>query len=190
MSNIFCTPQSIIIEGPDNVGKGTQIQIIREYIAKKNIASHYLHYSNIKGISNKHQIERISKCLYTEMFQLIDLSSQPRIVMILDRAHLGEFVYSPMYRHYSGDYVWDLEKDFKNRNIGYMNTKLIVFIDNPENLVKRDDGLSFSIELDKKKEEVERFVKAYETSVLQKKLINIKNKSIDDVWFEVKEFLF
>ena len=32
------------------------------------------------------------------------------INLIFNRSHLGETVYSPLYRGYSGDYVFDIEK--------------------------------------------------------------------------------
>ena len=93
-------------------------------------------------------------------------------VLIFNRAHLGETVYSPMYRNYNGDFVFDFEKDYVRREPP--ETKLIVFTDTPEAVIERDkkrgDGLSFSLDIDKKKQELEAFERAYNMSCLDKNL--------------------
>ena len=164
----------VICEGLDRVGKSTQIQRIKRYYEEKNRLFHILHYSNIKGPN----IEERSKIYYKEMFELIKYAHD-KINLILDRAHIGEVVYSPLYRNYSGEYVFGLEKLYEP----YLyNTRLLVFIDRAENLITRDDGLSFTAQLNKKTDEIERFTEAYNKSFLRKALINIDGYDEEAVW--------
>jgi len=137
-----------IFEGLDRTGKGTQIQNLKRYLEEKGQLCHVVHYSNIKGDS----IEIRSKQYYQEMFGLIKFATYNNINLILDRAHGGETVYSPIYRNYSGDYVFEIESGFGNRVL--QNIRLFVFIDKPENLINREDGESFTIELEKKQDEI------------------------------------
>jgi len=173
-----------IFEGLDNVGKGTQISNLKRYLEERGEVVHVLHYSNIKG----NNIEERSRIYYHQMFQLMKFAINNGINLILDRAHGGETVYSPIYRNYSGDYVYEIENNFNSRITS--TAKLIVFIDDPNSLIKREDGLSFSVELEKKQNEVDRFTEFYEKSNIKNKfLINIKDKLIEQVWEELKNGL-
>ena len=112
------------------------------------------------------------------------------MALICDRAHLGECVYSPIYRDYSGDFVFEEEKNFIWQD-NLKRIKLILFTDDAENVIKRDDGLSFSIDLDTKKKEIELFDKAFEKSILNKKRIELKGRYAEQIWNEeVKTFIF
>ena len=69
-------------------------------------------------------------------------------------------------------------------------TYLIVLIDDPENLIKREDGNSFSTDLEKKQLEVDRFVDFFKKSRIGNKIIiNIKDKDANQVFEEIKDFL-
>ena len=160
----------LIFEGPDNSGKGTLISNIKTYY--KNISFHTLHYSNIKGFTSDESI-KYGKKLYFEMFKIIEFCANQNISLICDRSHIGEVVYGPIYRNYDGNYIFDIENEFKNKYI-WRNINLITLYDSPENLIKRDDGLSFSIEINKKQQEIDNFVKAhYNSNIENKLLINI-----------------
>ena len=182
---------NIIIEGTDALGKDTQISFIEKEFEKNHKAVHIIHYSNIK-LDSIESIEQASKIRYREMFNL--LSDVPENnVLILNRSHIGEAVYSPIYRNYNGDYVFHFEKEFVDREAS--NTKLIVFTDTPEAVIERDkkrgDGLSFSLDLDKKNQELEAFERAYEMSSLNKKLIHLNGRSPEEIWEQdVKPFIF
>ena len=182
---------NILIEGVDCLGKSTQISFIEKEFEKDHKAVHIIHYSNIK-LDSIEAIEQASKIRYREMFNL--MSNVPENnVLILDRSHIGETVYSPIYRNYSGDYVFHFEKEFAGRDTS--KTKLIVFTDTPEAVIERDkkrgDGLSFSLDLDKKKQELEAFERAYEMSSLDKKLIHLNGRSPEEIWEQdVKPFIF
>jgi thymidylate kinase len=167
---------------PDNVGKGTQIANLKRYLEENNHLVHVLHYSNIKGDN----IRIRSEAYYNQMFEFCKKANEINTDLILDRAHLGESVYSPIYRNYSGDYVFDLEKKYDLEKI-----ILFVFYADPEILIERDDGLSFSIDLEKKKNEIDAFQKAFElTNIHKKVLINITNKTKEDVWNKIKGYIY
>lgn len=151
---------NIIIEGPDNVGKSTLISNLKNHY--NTITLHNLHYSNVKG-SN---IEYCKK-LYFEMFSLLTSDKS----FICDRSHLGEMVYGPLYRDYSGEFVLDIEKQFDTSEI-----TLITLIDDAESLIERDDGLSFSTDIDIKRRELSNFINAHvKSNIKNKLLVNIKD---------------
>lgn len=182
---------NVIVCGADALGKSTQISFIEKEFEKDHKAVHIIHYSNIK-LDTVEEIEQASKIRYREMFNLMSNVPENNI-LIFDRAHLGESVYSPIYRKYNGDYVFHFEKEFVDRDSS--NTKLIVFTDTPEAVIERDkkrgDGLSFSLDLDKKKQELEAFERAYEMSSLNKKLIHLNGRSPEEIWEQdVKPFIF
>ena len=174
---------TLLIEGCDNVGKGTQIEYIKKYEEEKyNCPVHYMHYSNIKGAKD---VRAVSEELYRQMFKIVG-ADYGNCLIICDRSHLGEAVYSPIYRGYNGDYIFDLEKeaDLKTK-VG-----LLVFTETAENLIKRDDGLSFSIDVDKKNDEIARFKAAYDKSILTKKFIELKGRGKEEIFEqEVKPFV-
>jgi thymidylate kinase len=181
----------IIFEAPDNCGKDTQIKLLSTVYAKMMIPYHVLHYSSIPKITPAESKE-FSKILYEDMFRLI-LNTSILIdrTIILNRSHIGENVYAPMYRNTPGDWIFDIEIYF---NVAFptdwKNINLITFIDSAENLIKREDGKSFSIDIDKKNEEIKRFIRTTERSFIRNKIIiDIDGKNKDQVHQEVINFL-
>lgn len=190
----------VIIEGPDAVGKSTQIQLIKNYAEKElDYPVHILHYSNIKAFGNDGPaIENASYKLYSDMFKLMETSERQNLnrLLILDRAHLGETVYSPIYRGYNGDYVLsDKFEGAYNKTQAAKNTYLILFTDSVDSIIERDkkrgDGLSFSLDKSKKADEIERFENAFNLSGIPNKLmIKVGTKTPDEIFNgEVVPFL-
>lgn len=182
---------NVLIEGCDCLGKDTQINFIEKEFEKRNQVVHIIHYSNIKLDTNE-AIKKASELRYREMFNLLNSVKYPNN-LVLNRSHIGESTYSPIYRSYSGDFVFDFEKDFVNKD--HQPTKLIVFTDDAEKCLERDkkrnDGKSFSLELEKRKQEIKAFERAYEMSVLDKKLIHLKGRTPEEIWEQdVKPFIF
>lgn len=170
----------LFVEGIDNVGKGTQINLIRSYF--KDYKFQIMHHSNVKGVDRKYSL-----CLYKKTFDLVRVAMANDISLILDRSHLGEYVYSEMYRGYDGNYVFDIEDQYNDVT---NNAILIVLIDKPENTLKRDDGKSLSTNLENRIKEKERFEYAYEKSRIKNKiLINIDCKSIEEVNKEITNYI-
>jgi hypothetical protein len=92
--------------------------------------------------------------------------------IIFDRWHLGEAVYSPMYRNYSGEYVFAMET--MHGLDMHPSLRLILLIENFE--IARhfvDDGESLGA-VEKREEEQARFIEAFHKS-------NIKDKRIVSV---------
>ena len=187
---------TIIIEGVDALGKSTQIQKIKDEFEKQGISVHILHYSNIKAFGNDNKkIREASYKQYRDMLKLANYAaSEDSMALILDRSHVGEAVYSPLYRDYNGDFVFEEEKTFLWQD-NLKRIKLILFTDEVEAIIKRDkernDGQSFSLDPEMKKKELELFDKAFEKSILNKKRIELKGRDAEQIWNEeVKTFIF
>lgn len=177
----------LILEAPDNCGKSTQVQKLIHLFHDKSI--HQLHYSSVKGFNNNVEIFTYSCKMYSDMFKLL-YSNYKDMHFILDRSHIGEMVYGPMYRDYEGDYVLNIENYWREDKDFWDEIYLITFIDTPVRLIERDDGLSFSIDLEKKAKEVELFQKAHERSLIKNKLlIDIKNLNENEVFQKIREFI-
>jgi thymidylate kinase len=183
MRNLF-----IIVEGPDNVGKSTLIKNVKDYF--NDMTLHNLHYSNVKQPSKEAVIE-YSKKTFNEMFQMMEFQIRfHKSGIICDRSHLGEMIYGPIYRDYTGEFVLDIEKTYSNNISLWNNLFLITLVDEPENLIARDDGLSFSTDLEKKQTEIDNFCNAHNKSLIKNKLqLNIKDYDADAASKAVIEFI-
>jgi len=108
-----------------------------------------------------------------------DLQSS-NVNIIFDRSHLGESVYAPLYRGYSGDYVFNIEqgyvKDLKH------DLYLITLVNDPSTIYNRDDGKSFYKNEEGVRAEVEGFQVAHRKSNIKNKLlINVGSMGADEV---------
>lgn len=193
----------VLFDGLDNTGKTTQIQKLVSYFANKDMISTVCKYSKFDKLDKKKE-EKFSKRFYKDYFEKIvnwsdKVIPDPAYIaednihyihdnnLILDRGHISEAVYASMYRSYSGDYVWDLEKCLENK----YNIYLIVLIDSIEKAIEREDGLSLSNgNADKISIEISKFAEAYKKSCIQNKIIiDINGLSIEEVFAQIKKFL-
>lgn len=193
----------VLFDGLDNTGKTTQIQKLVSYFANKDMISTVCKYSKFDKLDKKKE-EKFSKRFYKDYFEKIvnwpdKVTPDPAYVaednihyihdnnLILDRGHISEAVYAPMYRSYSGDYVWDLEKCLENK----YNIYLIVLINSVEKAIEREDGLSLSNgDADKINIEISKFAEAYKKSCIQNKIIiDINGLSIEEVFAQIIKFL-
>ena len=193
----------VLFDGLDNTGKTTQIQKLVSYFANKDMISTVCKYSKFDKLDKKKE-EKFSKRFYKDYFEKIvnwpdKVIPDPAYIaednihyihdnnLILDRGHISEAVYAPMYRSYSGDYVWDLEKCLENK----YNIYLIVLINSVEKAIEREDGLSLSNgDADKINIEISKFAEAYKKSCIQNKiLIDINGFSIEEVFAQIIKFL-
>ena len=113
-------------------------------------------------------------------------------LFIFDRCHISEWTYSPMYRNYDGYYVFASERQIIPTDD---RVKLVLFTDSAENVIERDkkrgDGLSFSLDPQKKQEELDKFVEGFnESSISSKKIITVGKRSIGDISKELIDFVF
>jgi len=81
---------------------------------------YYLRFNGKKGIidfSYASSVESIHPALSIKENFILDavptslIKNKDDRVLFFNRAHLGEVVYGPLYRGYSGDFVFDLEED-------------------------------------------------------------------------------
>ena len=176
----------IIIEGTDNTGKDTQQNLIIKKV--KNLVFQKLHYSSLPFKDDKEKHISYSQKMYTDMFKLMMMSKDKDINIIFNRSHLGETVYSPLYREYSGDYVFDIEKHFVNQL--RKELYLITLVNDPHIILSRDDGKSFYRNEEEVKAEVDGFRRAHRLSKIKNKLmINIGTMSADEVSHIIVDFL-
>jgi len=182
----------IIIEGTDNVGKDTQQDLIIKNMSE--YVFHKLHYSSLPFKDDIEKHTTYSKELYESMFllmmksKLVFKNGDSDINLIFNRSHLGETVYSPLYRGYSGDYVFDIEKKFSKalREDLY----LITLTNDPHTILKRDDGKSFYGNEEEVKAEVDGFNRAHRLSKIKNKLLlNIGTMSANEVSNIIIDFL-
>lgn len=193
----------VLFDGLDNTGKTTQIQKLVSYFANKDMISTVCKYSKFDKLDKKKE-EKFSKRFYKDYFEKIvnwpdKVTPDPAYIaednihyihdnnLILDRGHISEAVYASMYRSYSGDYIWDLEKCLENK----YNIYLIVLIDSVEKAIEREDGLSLSNgNADKISIEISKFAEAYKKSCIQNKIIiDINGLSIEEVFAQIRKFL-
>lgn len=173
----------VVIEGVDRLGKDSLIQGIQDNLG------YFLnvHYQK-PSILQKYKKERVNQSNLTvdQRWSLIlrDYQEQSFINMfrllsgdcrvILNRAHLGEYVYSPLYRKYDGSYVFDLEDMFIDTGSKFREQSLLVLLTTSDFSFIEDDGLS--LDFSKKEAEQELFKKAFSRSKFTNKLmIDVSN---------------
>lgn len=176
----------ILIEGTDNVGKSTQANLIKNRM-KDHGVFHVVHYSSLPFKDKETHIE-YSHRLYEDMFDMMDVLNKHCHNVIFDRSHLGESVYAPLYRGYSGDFIFDIEK--KNVHKLNNNIYLITLVNDPKLVISRDDGFSFYTNEQEVQNEVDGFIKAHRKSIINNKLlINVGDMGPSEVSDHIFEFL-
>ena len=181
----------IVVCGPDGVGKSTQIRHLKTFFShNRDKLLHEMHYTaDVAKSMQPEQAKSTSREYYRGMFCILTEMMKHGFNIVCDRAHLGEAVYAQKYRNYSGDYVFDMEKEFSCVSTD-PDTYLIVFVADPEDLACREDGNSLGQEVEDKIEEVSRFREAFRKSNFRNKiLIDITRKDEYDVWSEVIKFI-
>jgi len=171
------------IDGLDRTGKDTQCKYLLPVISP----CINIHGYNCAGIDDKTQ-QVIQKINVIEELEMFDRNASTQF--LCNRTHLGELVYGWLYRHYYADYIYEIEAQYQDKQ-WFKNSSLFVFVDVPENLIKREDGNSSNgFAIDNIRKEKELFETAFRKScVPNKKLINIDGKSIKEVNEEILEFL-
>jgi len=168
----------LAIEGVDRIGKSTLIK----NILNKHGYYEVIHFKQPKKLAFYAEgasapvdpMERMAQVPQAAragwLYQLASfknslfLTNAPNVKLIFDRWYLGEAVYAPLYRGYSGEYVFDLELDFgldQRHDIGLI--LLTVDFDQAHHLV--EDGQSLG-GLERRREEQELFIEAFNRSCL------------------------
>lgn len=183
-----------LIDGIDRLGKSTLIENILQHEGYHLV----IHYDKPKVLQTYKMYnidgkladlpDNAARKIYQEecnksMFSL--LSSKASI--IFDRTHLGELVYAPLYRGYSGEYVLTDEAGFVFHHPQAEDVKLILLTTSNLNITV-DDGQSF--DYTRRGEEQELFKSAFNRSILPKIMVDVHNghggyKSSYDILKEV-----
>lgn len=166
------TAYKIMIEGLDRLGKDTLIRgILNEqgfhqvlHYSKPEVLDAYCFPNREEGDLQLAQ-RMYQTASFTTMFQIAKAAGAP---VIFNRAHLGECVYAPMYRGYSGDYVFNLESLM---NIDKAEDLRLILLTEDFAAAKHfvDDGESF--DTTKREQEQELFIAAFNRSIIKDKRI-------------------
>lgn len=170
-----------LLEGIDHLGKSSLAQNIQKRLGFHQV----IHlgrplvseaYGDLGPVSD--MLLEYQKHCFAQMFEMITSAERAEKFgynLIFDRAHLGECVYAPMYRHYSGDYVFDMELEYGLH--GLLPVKLILLTEDfscSKHFV--DDGLSF--DPTKREREQQLFVEAFnKTNIKNKRIVCVTDKS-------------
>jgi thymidylate kinase len=156
------TATAFVIEGLDRLGKGTLIENIQQECGFRM----YYHYEKPKSLAFYKQFKNNLETYQLASFEVGFQTLASCIPVIFDRFHLGETVYSPRYRNYSGDYVFDLEEKYGADEMTHV--KMILLTTSNFDFIV-DDGLSF--DFSKKGEEQKDFISAFNKSIFPNKII-------------------
>ncbi len=161
------------IEGLDRLGKSTLIEGIRNTLGYYEVI-HFSKPQKLQAYANAAPVEGVppaSLQVYhyqQESFRNSMIMAKSGANIIFDRWHLGEAVYSPMYRLYSGDYVFDFER---YHHLDSADVRLILLTEDfgvSRHFV--DDGQSLGTMADRE-EEQNRFIGAFNRSIIRDKRI-------------------
>lgn len=160
-------PRQFIIEGIDRVGKDTLVRGLLDRLGY-HLVIHYSKplqlacYGNHEGLSPERLFQEAS---FATLFSLI--SAVPTAPVICNRAHLGECVYGRLYRNYSPEYIFELERRF---NVNMLTSARLVLLTEDFASAKhfRDDGMAIGT-ADKRPEEQALFLEAFRQSTFADK---------------------
>jgi thymidylate kinase len=173
----------IIICGSDRLGKTSLIKGLCEYYDYKNIIIRHCDKPP-KNLSAKDTLNFQFKCfkqefkLITYVNSLDDKFCYHNNIIIYDRFHLGEYVYSQMFR--GGD-AKELKKRLIKFEEGFISHEvyLITLTADPEFFNSREsDGHELSKTLDQKSKELELFKEAHNFSIVPNKLLLKVDKEV------------
>jgi len=165
-----------LIDGIDRLGKSTLVQGIQDQLGY-HLVVHYnkpkllpaLQTYNVDG-----KIAELPKSaalqIYQEetnryMFELLRIN----VPIIFDRTHLGEMVYAPIYRGYSGDYVLKHEGSLLFNRPDYFKDVKLILLTTSDFSIMKDDGDGF--DWTRKEEEQELFKVAFKKSIMSNKVM-------------------
>ena len=164
----------IILEGCDRLGKSTLINGILNSLGYHQV----MHFEKPRLLAiyqdevlGRDPLRSYQEASFKNMFKLLSAYDAN---IICDRSHIGEAVYSDLYRNYDGNYVFDLEDAFIGSGSSFhLQTTLILLTTDNFGFIT-DDGMSF--DFSKKEEEQNRFIKAVNRSKIKnKRIINVHN---------------
>ena len=175
----------IAFDGPDNVGKGTQIALLRKWLSRIPFVLTNLDRPHGKTNEEKLHYGYHASKNHLEAKSILHRNGIPHLV---DRMHYTEYAYSILRGGHELENILNLERAYEHISDDFLT---IIFIDKVENILKRDDGESVYERDDYLAVEriVERFREIAEQSIFKNEMINIDGKSIEEVQEEVKHVI-
>ena len=175
----------IILEGGDQLGKSTLIEGLSKHLNYDNVTIRHFGKPP-KGMTFEEVLDFQFKAFNKEMLlyrhiyadSVIDRYKYYPEVMIWNRSHLGEFVYSQMFRNGDPNILKEKLILFEKAFIGHQ-VYLITLTADPEFFHSKEDGQSFSQKLEDKTKELDLFKEAHEFSILGKKLLLKVDKEVN-----------
>lgn len=177
------TYNRIIIEGLDRLGKDTLINSIKHahgfyqviHYSKPTMLECYTNKDGNDPIETKREaLFAYQEASFHNLFRLLRDAKSSRL--IFNRAHLGEAVYSNMYRGYDGNYVFAMEDAYKIADAP--ETRMILLIENfkiSKHFIDDNESLG---PVEKREEEQELFIGAFHRSrIKDKKLVCVTSST-------------
>ena len=173
----------IIIEGGDRLGKNSLIEGICKSINYENVTIRHFGKPP-KGMTPQEVLDFQFKCFDHEahfigkQYTLFENTKYKYFeeTMIWNRSHLGEYVYSQMFRGGNAKELKDMLTAWEIVKLNVeghrkLDIYLITLTADPDFFLSKEDGKSFSQNIEQKSKELELFKKAHEFSLIRNKLL-------------------
>ena len=181
----------VIIEGTDNTGKDTIISKLLEIYPTSTV----IHCG--KPVTKKYSSQEQDELFKLYANNIVNKLYDNTHIIIMNRSHIGEYVYGTMYRTRDETEVADMIENINNILLSRkdLDIKYIQLLCTSEKLLHRnEDGKSLSngnniLIL----EEVEKFKEIYIHCNIPKKIINVNDgdefRSRNDIFKDVLKFI-
>ena len=175
----------IAFDGPDNVGKGTQIARLRKWLSHIPFV-----LTNLDRPHGENHEQKLRYGFAASRNHLLAKKAmwEEGLPQLVDRMHYTEYAYSILRKGHALDDILALEQDFLAMRDDFFT---IIFLDDVKNIMHRDDGKSVYRKDDEEniKRICQRFEKIAEHSHFSNAVVSIQGKSIDEVEREVQELI-
>ncbi len=173
----------VIFEGIDNSGKDTLINKFIEIRKSINpeIKIKVYHFTNPENFRKQTGFCLDKDDIYTQMYQFLNTYDEVQRkeldkydYIIFNRSHLSEPVYGPLYRSdsYKGKDDFIVFKAIESALSELLKKAYLIYVKaSPELSIKHDDGLSYSVNLENRKKELDIYSKVVRKSIIFNKLV-------------------
>jgi len=169
----------LILEGGDRLGKSTLIEGLCKHFNYDNVTIRHFGKPP-KGMTPEEVLDFQFKCFNNEADLYHDIKRRYEYskyhyyndIMIWNRSHLGEYVYSQMFRNGNAKELRDRLLHFEKIHLGiYDDIYLVTLTSDPEFFLSKEDGNSFSKNLKQKTKELNLFNEVHNLSEIKNKLL-------------------